>query len=90
VELTTSLGGNVTVSRTGTVTVPAREERSTETLYVPAAKFEVLIETLMEAGVLALVGVTESQAPPDAEAVKLLVLRLVTDRVWDDGNVPPC
>ena len=80
----------MTVNFTGTGTEPARDVSSTEALYVPAVKFDELIETLMEAGVLALVGLTESQAPPDPEAVKLLLLRLVTDKVWDDGNVPPC
>jgi hypothetical protein len=81
---------DVTVSLTGTVTVPAREESSTEALYVAAAKPPGLTETVIEAGVVPLVGLTESHAAPDVEALKLVLLLLVTDRLWRGGNVPPC
>ncbi|HYU48131.1 MAG TPA: hypothetical protein VEK84_18360 [Terriglobales bacterium] len=80
---------DVTVSVTGTVTEPAREETSTEAGYVPAAKLPGLMETPIELGVVPLVRLTDNQGAPEVESVKAIVLLLVTDRVWGEGTVPP-
>ena len=94
VGLTTSLAVvdvDVTVSLTGTLTEPTREDIATEAVYVPADKLPGLTETAIEAGVVPLVVRTESQdAPDDLATVKLTFRLLVTDRLCECGSVPPC
>ena len=90
--LTTILVVDVTVKLTGTVTEPTPEETSTVALCVPTARVPGLAVTRIEPGVLPLAGLIDNQDPPEAEAVKVIVLLLllVTDRVCEEGTVPPC
>lgn len=46
----------------------------------------------MELGVVPLVRLSESQEADDLESVKLIAppVLLLTDRFWDEGDVPPC
>ena len=77
---------------TGTVAEPALEEIVIEALYVPAAKLPALTETPIELGVVPLVLLSESHDAVDFESVKLIAepVLLVTDSVWEAGDVPPC
>ena len=80
----------VIVRVTGTVTELVLDLTTTEPAYVPAAKVPALTETLMDPGVVPLVEPTESHEAAEVESLKLVVVPLLTDKVCDDGRVPPC
>ena len=91
--LTFSKGAELTVKVTETVTglLPALEELTVIVpLYVFAASPVGFTETLKLWGVVPLPGLTDSQLPPDADAVKLSAEPVLpTLTFWDGGFEPP-
>ena len=97
VGLTVAVEGLTTSSSIGTemgLPVAPKEVMVTWPIYVPMGRFAPLAETETLAGVVPLVGVTESHVPPVGVSIEVVTLKLsadepVTAMVCGPGWEPP-
>jgi len=88
----TVMGGTLTLRVTGIVSgllEAPLEVIVMAPLYVDAAKPAVFTETVKEPGVLPAAGLSDNHDPPDAAAVKAILVPPVMLTTWAAGAVPP-